>query len=874
MIKSGGINELVRSLRKQLREQRAEIRQMHQRGLSGPKASAKLAAMIDAVVVKLFHRCLEDLSAAEADKLRANVALLALGSYGRRQSAPFSDVDLMILYTDLKPEELVVHFRPLTQGVFDVGLQLGHSVRTEQEAVRLAKEDPVICTSLIDARLLIGNQAMYDSFRASFQRMMQRNSKSLCRTILDARTEERNEFGETVYLLEPHVKRSRGGLRDLQMTCWLGFAEHGTADPDRLHLLGTISKFDHRRLLLARDFLLRLRNEMHFHADKSRDLLDRAEQMRVAEWLGHKHRNNLLPVEHFMRDYFRHTNHLWQLVRRRAANLDVENRVFRVLDPVFTRTFDGDFRVGPQTISASSNGAARLKKDLGEVLRLVELSVSKEKLIEHSLWSELLMAAPEHSDQLSPEDGEQFLEILADPQIAGKVVSTLHQLGYLEKFIPAMRHARYLLQFNQYHKYTVDEHCLRAVRMMEEFDARTDRLGKAYRAIDEKRTLHLALLLHDLGKGYEEDHSEIGRRLAEETAKRLGLSEEETDQLVFLVHKHLMMSHFAFRRDTSDMDVLRQFAESVGSVERLRMLFVLTCADLGAVGPGVLNDWKIDVLHEVFINSSKLLDGNGVGVTASSLESFRQEILAALSPAERSDTRLVKLVEALPPNYLAACDIKQLVETLRKFQNLPARQGVAWCHYNSQLKTLEFTAGVDQGTGRGIFAAMAGTLASKGMQILSASTDVLPDNFLMFRFVANDINSAGAPGQQRLTEICRALENSIDSQEKPKFPRRWGQEKSEASSRLSPLPNEVRIDSHLSTDYTIVEVFTFDRIGLLYTLARKLHELGMIIGHAKIGTYLDQVVDVFYITNQQHQKVTDSEKLEGLREELMRLIEE
>lgn len=856
-----------------LTEQRAAIRASHDRKLSGPQVSAKLASMVDMVIQRLFDATLATLSDRDAEALREDIAIVGLGSYARRQCSAYSDVDLMVLHQKLKTEDVAAKLRLFTQGIFDVGLQLGHSIRTASEAVQLARSDTVVCTSLMDVRLLLGNRERYQVYRDNFKAMVRKNSSTLRRQIMEARAAERNQYGETIYLLEPHVKRSRGGTRDMNLLRWLGFVEHGTGDPDRLHLEGALSKFDYRRLLSAREFLLRLRNEMHFHAGKTQDLLNRAEQVRVAEWLGHTHRSGLLPVEHFMRDYFRHTNHIWQLVRRREANLQPVSRVTRVLDPMLSKTVDGNYRVGLKNISATPQGIAKLKSELGEVLRVVKLSVTEKKPLDHPTWSALVLAVTEFSDDAPLEVRKQLYELLGEEKTVGEVLRMLHELGYLEKLVPAVKHARCLLQFNQYHKFTVDEHCLRAVRKATQFAAREDALGEAYKAIANKSVFHLALLLHDLGKGFEEDHSEVGKRLAQETAELFALDGAEADDLVFLVHKHLMMPHMTFRRDTSDERLIRQFAERVGSEERLRMLFVLSCADMAAVGPGVLSDWKVEVLADVFRRAVGHLAGNSKVSSERRLAMYRQQVLRCLDDREQQESWFSQQLMQLPVNYLAHCSAPQVAATLREFRNLKDGQAIAWSEYQSESGTIEFTAGVDQGMGRGVFSSMAGVLSSAGMQIHAASVDILAGGLLMLRYVATDPKSPAEPTAERLQKVCRQMAASVDSEEPPKFPMVWGADKAVASIQLSALPNEVRIDTELSPDFTIVEIFTFDRMGLLYKLARKLHDLELNISHAKIATHLDQVVDVFYVSDRQREKVVDPQRLEDLRHQLLELIE-
>ena len=485
----------------------------------------------------------------------------------------------------------------------------------------------------------------------------------------------------------------------------------------------------------------------------------------------------------------------------------------------------------------------------------------------------MLLAAPDFPDEVSDEVRQQFYDLLKYPVLVGRILNLLHELGYLEKIIPAMKHARCLLQFNQYHKYTVDEHSLRAVSEAAKFADNQGKLGIAYREIPDKRVLHLALLLHDLGKGFEEDHSEVGKRIAEETVRLFDLDERSADDVVFLVHKHLAMSHLTFRRDTSDARLLEAFARQVGSVERLRMLFVLSCADLAAVGPDVLTDWKRDVLAETYTQTAGFLQSNDNTDFRTKLTAKTAAVLKAFRPEQLADDWYARQLEALPASHLMRLEPSAIVDTLTRLRSLGENEATAWCTYHKATETVECTAAVNQGVGRGMFSSMAGALSSERLEILSADIDVLADNLLMARYTVSDAVSSKDLPPERLAQLSDKLLAAVRSQEPPKFGRVWGQEQAAAAKKLSAMPTEVRIDNSLSADYTIIEVFTFDRPGLLYALARKLHDLSLVIRHAKIGTYLDQVVDVFYVTSREGQKITEDGWLEHIKHELRAAIE-
>lgn len=862
----------VLTVREHLSGGREQLRQQHDRGMDGVKVCGRLTSLVDSAITRLYDAALAELSESDAAELRRRVALVAHGGYGRRQQAPYSDVDLMVLHEG-RAEGLVADFaRRLTQDIFDVGVQLGQSVRTPVQAVQLSRAEPQIGTSLIESRLLVGSSATYQAFHTAFTTMVQRRRTTLGREFIAERRAERLQYGETVYLLEPNVKRSRGGLRDLHLLRWLWYLRCGVADFDRLHDIGVLSKFDHRRLMSAQSFLLRVRNEMHFHAQDACDLMSRPEQLRLAEYFQYRGRQGMLPVEQFMRDYFHHSSHVWQLAHRLSELTQPPSRVSRVFGPVLGYTTKDGFHIGRREISATTAALARIEHHIDDVLRLVDLARTEGKRIAQDTWYFIYRTAPKYSAAINRETATRFLKILSNPTGLGELLRRLHDLGVLEKIVPEFAHARCLLQFNQYHKYTVDEHSIRAVEEATRFADREDALGDAYGHLRDKRMLHLAMLLHDLGKGYEEDHSEVGRRIARHNAERLGLSPEDSATLEFLVHKHLLMSHLAFRRDTSQPQLIKRFAQEVGSAERLELLALATCADLAAVGPGVLNNWKVEVLLELYRRALRMLAPDRTEAVEDRFDAARQAALAGLSSAERADHWFERQLDAMPESFVVRHGPEETVQVLRRLRALPPRGGTAWSGYLPETDTVEFFAGIDQGSGRAIFSSMAGALTSHGMQILSADTNTLSDGLLLLRYVAHDPDYPGEPPPERMEAVCKSLVASIDSDKPPVFRTVWGQEQQEANAALANLPNEVRIDTQLSDECAIVEVFTIDRRGLLYRLARTLHDLGLIIRFAKIGTYLDQVVDVFYVTERDGVKPQAEDRLGVIRERLFEVI--
>jgi [protein-PII] uridylyltransferase len=866
------LRPIVREVRQELAKGRQQLREQHDRGLEGARVCARFTAFVDAAITRLFDAYVGELPETGAASLRSRVALVAHGGYGRRQQAPYSDVDLMILYDGKRDAPIAALAARLTQDICDVYQNLGQSLRTPAEAVQLAKTDAQIGTSLLETRLLLGSSEIYTRFADAMKSMIEKRSAALAKEFINERKKERLQFGETEYLLEPNVKRSRGGLRDIHLLRWLWQLKAGVADPDRLHDMGVMSKFDHRRLVSAQNFLFRVRNEMHFHANETADALSRAEQLRIAEAFHYQSFKGRLPVESFMRDYIHHTGHVWRMTHRLSELMQPQSRVSRVLEPMLGRRTEGDYQIGRHEISATPRATTRLAHHREEVLKLVDLARRENKRISQDTWHFVYRTAPQYSSEPRPKIISQFLKVLADPERLGEALRRLHDMGVLEKIIPAFSHARSLLQFNQYHKYTVDEHCIRAVEEATNFIGRQDAVGEAYRNLADKTILHFALLLHDLGKGFEEDHSEVGRRIAADIAKNFNLPENQAETLEFLVHKHLLMSHLGQRFDTSQPQLVSRFAEQVGTQPRLDMMFLVTCADLAAVGPDVLNSWKVEVLSELYFRTSRHLAQASGALVDSEQDAERRAARALLTSEEQNDPWFDRQLAALPDNFVTRRTPASLAETLRKLRPLQLRAGIAWGTYLPGTDTIEFIAGIDQGTGRAIFSSMAGALTSKNMQILAAETNTLADGLLLLRYVASEPESPGAPTVHRLAEVSSALVASIDSDETPRFPKILGREQKEAGAALTNLPNEVRTNNELSDECTVVEVFTIDRRGLLYRLARALHDAGLVIRFAKIGTYLDQVVDVFYVTERDGQRPLAEKRLAEIRDALTAVI--
>ena len=841
---------------------RGRIAVQHAAGSPGIQACGLAAEMFDAAIVELWESVVADLPDALRPAVRDRVAVVAHGGYGRRQMAPGSDVDLMLLHDGSASarQGVAAAAKRLLQDLCDAGFTVGQSVRSVGEAGRLAAGDATILSSLLDSRPLAGAAGLVPTLAARLRKGIARGRRRAARRLLAARREEADRHGGTVALLEPNVKRSRGGLRDIQLVHWLGIVLHDVGSPDDLALAGVISRPDAAAIREAEEFLVRVRNDLHLAAGKPADDLTRDQQLRSAQARGIESEGGLLGVERFMRDYFGHTRRVARVVESLEAGVRGPARLRSLASGLLGHEVDGLYRVGPGGVAAIPGRIDRVAGSVAGVLRLVELAALYDLPIDQATWEAVRSAAPHAPGALDPAARDTFLALFSRPESLGQALRRLHEVGVLEVLIPGFTHARDLLQFNNYHKYTVDEHCIVAVEQAVNFAASDGWLGATWRQLNRKRPLLLTLLIHDLGKGFEEDHSLVGARIARDVAARLALPADEAEIVEFLVLRHLAMAHLAFRRDVGDAGLVVRFACDVGSPEVLRMLSLLTAADVSAVGPGTWTKWKADLLGDLHYRALGHLDGEAPSLAA---DHGRRELAPLLADRDPDDP-VVRIARRLPAAVLRDTPVARVVEELGRLARLPVDGVFAAARWQAETGTVVVSVGTREQVAPGIFHRVTGALAAQRLEILAADIHTLDDGIVLDHFTALDPDYAGEPPADRLADIAAAIRVAVKADQPPVFNRVWNP----FAPRVAPagaLPVRVAFDIESSAETTIVEVFAHDSPGLLYGIARALFDAGLSVRSARIGTYLDQVVDAFHVTDRQGRKVTDPVLLAAVR---------
>ncbi|MFZ5863887.1 MAG: [protein-PII] uridylyltransferase [Nitrospirota bacterium] len=858
-------------LRAAVAAQRAVLRRDHERRRCGPDTVAGLSALMDAVIASLYRTVVPG---EGVERPGSGCAVIAVGGYGRGELFPASDVDLMFLFDPPARGEGLAVSKGVLHTLWDLGYTVGHSVRRIRDCLDLGRRDATIRTALLEARWLAGDRPLFEQFTAAFLSQLRKDADAYVTQKLTERDSGYDRYGSTVYLLEPDIKKSQGGLRDLHYIGWLARACYGTASWDDLVARGLLTETERQGLVDARDFLWVVRNELHFHAGKPGDVLTFDEQVRLAEFFGYADSPHLLGVERFMQQYYRLSTALQHTSERFARRVQRPSAWRRFITAITAREIEGRVVVTRNAVLLPERRREELAADPGAVIRLLGVSQETERPVSASTLDAIARAVAGLSDHayLDPSIQERVFALFAEPGI-GRTLETMHRVGILERVIPEFASARGLMQFNQYHKFTVDVHSVRAVQAACALDGDDGRIAAVYRGIHRKDLLHLALLLHDIGKGKGGDHSEIGEAIASRAADRLGFDAHERGVLTFLVRHHLVMSQIAFRRDLSDDKVLVRFARQVGQPELVQMFLVFTYADITAVGPGTWTAWKEDLLYALYAKAMETLAG---GSTAGDPAARRrvEETVRSLAGERFPTPWLAGQFEVIPDRYLAVTSPERIVHHLDMVYRLPSGGVLVDTTWEAEPRTTELTVATFDSIIPGLFSKLAGGLAALGFQILDAQVFTRRDGVVLDTFRFEDPDSSGEPSPDRVADLKRTLSAVVMGRQRVEDLFARGR-RLPRTRRLphGAEPTQVEIDNETSDAYTIIDVFANDVQGLLYVITRALFELGLSIHSSKISTRLDQIVDVFYVQDAGGGKILDAERVDRIKRALIQSIE-
>ncbi|MGB8812939.1 MAG: [protein-PII] uridylyltransferase [Paracoccaceae bacterium] len=806
------------------------------------------------------------------------IAVLAVGGYGRAEMAPHSDVDLLFLTPwKITPwAESVIE--SMLYMLWDLKLKVGHASRTVKDCIRLGREDITIRTALLEHRFLAGDQTLATELNDKLWSDLFRNTgPEFIEAKLAERAERHKRQGGQRYVLEPNIKEGKGGLRDLQTLYWIGKYLHRVPSAEGLVAAGLLTREEYDTFTRAEDFLWAVRCHLHYIAGRPVDQLTFDMQVEVAARMGYRDAAGRRDVELFMQDYFRHATKVGELTRVFLTQLEARHAKSEPTLMGFFRRHKkvrAGFKVVQGRIDAVS--PATFLKDKLNLLRVFEEALRTGYLLHPNVMRVIAAHLDLIDDDMraDPEAITIFLDLMLKHGNPERALRRMNELGVLGAFIPEFEPIVAMMQFNVYHHYTVDEHIIQCISTLAQIERGEliEELPLVSRILKEgvnRKVIFVALLTHDIGKGRPEDHSIIGAQLARRIAPRLGLTPEESETVEWLVRYHLLMSDMAQKRDIGDPRTVRDFAKAVKTRKRLDLLTVLTVCDIRGVGPGTWNNWKAMLLRQLHRDTADALEGGLESINRENREDEAKRLLRErLADWDAKDLR-AELARHYAPYWQGL-----LTETQAVFARL--LQGLGTDEIRIDLHpeperdaTRACFALADH---PGIFSRLAGALALVGANVVDARTYTSKDGYATAVFWVQDAD--GHPYEvSRLPRLRQTIDKTLKGEVLPREALA-DRDKVKKREREFRFPTHITFDNEGSEIYTIIEVDTRDRPGLLYDLTRTLAANNIYIASAVIATFGAQVVDSFYVKDMFGLKLHAKSRQEALEKKLRQAIVE
>ena len=865
---------IVKELKGALDEGRLEVaRRLDAKPTKGREAVSAFAFLIDQILRVLYDATTHHLYPASNRSTGERLALLAVGGYGRGEMAPHSDVDIAFI-TPWKPTgwtEQVIE--SMLYSLWDLGLKVGHSSRSLDETMRMAKSDLTVRTALLEARYIWGDRALYEESAKRFDaEVMQGTARAFVTEKLEERDERHRRMGDSRYVVEPNVKEGKGGLRDLHTLFWIGKYVNRVRSVADLVDVGLLTQVELRQFQKAEDFLWAVRCHLHMITGRAEDRLTFDLQLETATRMHFTGRQGRSGVERFMRYYFLNAKIVGDLTAVFLAHLDDQlgAKGRRYIPAMFRRPkkLDG-FVLDRGRLALPDDDFFR-----ADPVRLLEIFAVADR---HGLaiHPSAMRTASRDAGLITakirrdPRANAAFMDVLTSPRDPETVLRWMNESTVFGRFVPDFRRVVAQMQFDMYHHYTVDEHTIRAVGLLAKIEKgdlaqdhplMTTLMGK----LISRRALYVAVLLHDIAKGRGGDHSVLGAEVAEHLCPRLGMTAAETETVAWLVRYHLLMSATAFKRDLADYKTILDFVEVVQSPERLRLLLCLTVVDIRAVGPGVWNSWKRQLLSDLYEAAEEVLRLGHKQKGRSERVAAKQEALRQALGLTATD--FAALAKRLPESYWIAEPEDILIHNAQHILASTGSQlSIAAQYYPQRGATLITVYAADH---PGLFYRIAGAIHLAGGNIIDARIHTTRDGVAVDNFLVQDPLGGAFHSPDQLTRIRNGIEDALSNRhrmitrlEARPLPRTRAE-----AFRIEP---NVLIDNKASNRFTVIEVNARDRPALLFSLANALFQSKVTVHSAHVATYGERAVDTFYVTDLLGGKIESKGRLQTLERRML-----
>lgn len=857
---------------------REHLEGLHRGGASGEAVNRAHADAVDRLVRRLV-RVAEGRHYADGGELGTPIAIAAVGGYGRREMAVHSDVDLLFLYAgSLTPHGEAVAKR-VQLWLWDANVAVGGAVRSVEETLSLAREEPSVCTAILDARFLSGHTGVFHEFMDRIRRELMDDPERFVRERWQGLQERHAKFGESLYLLQPNLKEGAGGLRDYHTAWWAASAIVPSlrSVEDLLHV-GLLSEAEMDEYGAALDFLWRVRNQLHLLAGRKSDQMGFELQEQVAAAFDYRDGGGELPVERFMGDYYRQARAVQSLSEVVVEQCLARAAPAQARPPV--REVEDGFQLAADHLEIPH--AAHLRERPVRLLTVfavaqihqVPLSRTARRLVRENLD---LVGDAFRSD---PETSATLLRILDAEHRVMRSLMAMNDVGLLGRYLPEWEHIVCRWQHVVHHTYTVDVHSIFLVEELRRlwrgrYETAHPDLTELVRSVSDRPVLYLGALLHDIGKGLGGDHSNKGEHLARRCLERLGLAPERIERAAFLVKQHLLMSHVAQRRDLSDPKVVVELARIVGDRENLRNLYLITFADIRACSPTGWTEWKGHLLRELFERTAEFLESGrddperALELIQARVETRREGARRELRDLGVADAKIDAYFEIMPRRYFVAHTPRQIARHARLVLAYDGQRLMSTSVREMRGDFSEFL--ICTRDVRGLYANVAGSLTAAGINILGSH--VYTTRTKLALEVYRVTTPEGGEEERRLAweRLGEVLDQVLSGERNVK--ELLAQRRRPGTANPSMAPPSVTVSNDESDFYTIVDVAANDRRGLLFDLVSTLTEHDLEIYISKATTILDQVADTFYVKDRDRKKLADPDTVAKLQQELFGVAE-
>lgn len=894
LLSQGKLNsaELLSLYKKFLKIENHRIRLKHYSGGGGREICAQRASLLDIVLRHLLDAAFAADPSTKAKPVK--LALVAIGGYGRGELNPFSDVDIMFLHPDTVKKidpRINETVQQILYMLWDIGFKVGHSTRSISGAVKQANADMLSKTSLLESRLVAGDAKLFEDFRKQFvKQCVEAHVDEYIQQRVENQAERHSKFGGSVYMQEPNVKNGCGSLRDYQNLLWISFFKERVQSTAGLLEKKLLNETERRLLDRAYDFLLRVRTELHYLNKRSADVIVMSQQLQIATKLNYPQKNILRRSEAFMRDYYQHARNIYNITELLSQRLSVTAATTEQKRTIFgflrrgqeqREVFDGFYSLNgelyPQARDIFNQDPPRLMRlFLHMQQRGLKISAEMQQLVRRRIH------LVDKTFQYARATRETFAAICSRKGEVGAILRAMHQVDFLGRYVPEFGQLTCLVQHEFFHRYTADEHTLVCIEKLDRIiDTDSPKLADyktLFQKLEDPLVLYLALLLHDTGKASNaRHHAEASAVFAQRVARRLQLSPERRKSLVLLVDNHIVMSMTAQRRNLEDPATIAEFAAVVKNQANLDALMLLTLVDGQGTGDDAWSDWKESLVWHLYRSTSLYLADGEAFYRQRTIERETLRIAVRRKLSEDFEDEIDAHFEYMPDRYFQTYTVDEILEHIRLFRRFlaarfapggnPLAGAIQWIDRPNQGHSEVLICGWDR---RQLLARIAGSFSCVQLNILGADVFTRGDGLVLDIFRVCNTRFEAVSDKREIAEVERFLEQSLQVEDHdfaPQLAKAMRRREFHLSQELD-FPTRIVIDNDAHPTYTLVDIQTPDRLGLLYSLLKAFGAAGVQIALSRIATEKGAAIDSFYVTDFEGHKIKSSAAIVALQDAL------